>query len=176
MFTLAISCLTTSNLPWFMDLTFQVPMKYCSLQHQDFTFTTRHIHNWASFLLWPNHFSPAASFFLEWLVIALCSSTVACCRPSVLGGSSSDVISFCLFIVFLGLLQQEYWRGLPFPPPVDHVLSELFTIIRLSWVALHGMIELCRPSAMTRLWSLKGLGRSKLLLISSIILYLFHQL
>ena len=34
MFTLAISCLTTSNLPWFMDLTFQVPMQYCSLQHQ----------------------------------------------------------------------------------------------------------------------------------------------
>ena len=33
MFTLTISCLTTSNLPWFMDLTFQVPMQYCSLQH-----------------------------------------------------------------------------------------------------------------------------------------------
>ena len=32
-FTLAISCLATSNLPWFMDLTFQVPMQYCSLQH-----------------------------------------------------------------------------------------------------------------------------------------------
>ena len=32
-FTLAISCLTTSNLPWFTDLTFQVPMWYCSLQH-----------------------------------------------------------------------------------------------------------------------------------------------
>ena len=32
-FTLAISCLTTSNLPWFMDLTFQVPMQYCSLKH-----------------------------------------------------------------------------------------------------------------------------------------------
>ena len=30
MFTLAISCLTTSNLPWFVDLTFQVPMQYCS--------------------------------------------------------------------------------------------------------------------------------------------------
>ena len=26
MFTLAISCLTTSNLPWFMDLTFQFPI------------------------------------------------------------------------------------------------------------------------------------------------------
>ena len=34
MFTFAISCWTTSNLPWFMDLTFQVPMQYCSLQHQ----------------------------------------------------------------------------------------------------------------------------------------------
>ena len=33
-FTLAISCLTTSNLPWFMDLAFQVPMQYCSLQHR----------------------------------------------------------------------------------------------------------------------------------------------
>ena len=33
-FTLAISCLTTSNLPWFMDLTIQVPMQYCSLQHR----------------------------------------------------------------------------------------------------------------------------------------------
>ena len=34
MFTLAIFCLSTSNLPRFMDLTFQVPMQYCSLQHQ----------------------------------------------------------------------------------------------------------------------------------------------
>ena len=29
-----VFCLTTSNLSWFMDLIFQVPMKYCSLQHQ----------------------------------------------------------------------------------------------------------------------------------------------
>ena len=36
MFTLAISCLATSSLPWFMDLTFQVPIPYCSLQHQTF--------------------------------------------------------------------------------------------------------------------------------------------
>ena len=33
-FTLSISCLTTFSLPWFMDLTFQVPKQYCSLQHQ----------------------------------------------------------------------------------------------------------------------------------------------
>ena len=34
MFTLAIFCLITSNLPWFMYLTFQVPRQYCSLQHR----------------------------------------------------------------------------------------------------------------------------------------------
>ena len=33
----------------------------------------------------------------------------------------------------------KYWSGLPFPPPMDHVLSELFTITHLSWVALHSM-------------------------------------
>ena len=31
---LVISCLTTFNLPWFMDLPSQVPMQYCSLQHR----------------------------------------------------------------------------------------------------------------------------------------------
>ena len=35
MFTPAISCLTTSNLFWSMDLTFQVPMQYCSFQHRN---------------------------------------------------------------------------------------------------------------------------------------------
>ena len=34
MFTLAISCLNTACLSWFKDLTFQVPVQYCSLQHQ----------------------------------------------------------------------------------------------------------------------------------------------
>ena len=33
-FTLVISCLGHFHLPWFMDLTFQVPMQYCSLQHR----------------------------------------------------------------------------------------------------------------------------------------------
>ena len=34
MFTLTISCLTSSNLPLFIDLKFRVPMQYCSLQHR----------------------------------------------------------------------------------------------------------------------------------------------
>ena len=57
-FTLAISCLTTSNLPWFTDLTFQVPMQYCSLQHR--TLLLSPVISWYCFCL---GFIP--SFFLE---------------------------------------------------------------------------------------------------------------
>ena len=39
----------------------------------------------------------------------------------------------------MGFSEQEYGSGLPFPSPVDHVLSELSTMTRPSWVAIHGM-------------------------------------
>ena len=49
----------------------------------------------------------------------------------------------------MGLWWQGYWSGLWSPSPVDHILSELFTITCLFWVALHGMahslIGLCKP-------------------------------
>ena len=58
-------------------------------------------------------------------------------EPTNLGSSSFSVLSFCLFILFMRFSRQEYWSGLPFPSPVDHVLSELSTMTRPSWVALH---------------------------------------
>ena len=39
----------------------------------------------------------------------------------------------------MGFSRQEYWSGLPFPSPVDHILSELSSMTHLSWVALHDM-------------------------------------
>ena len=39
----------------------------------------------------------------------------------------------------MGCSRQEYWSGLPFPSPIDCVLSELSTMPHLSWVAHHGM-------------------------------------
>ena len=39
----------------------------------------------------------------------------------------------------MGFSWQEYWSGLPFPSPVDHILLELSTMTCPSWVALHGM-------------------------------------
>ena len=59
--------------------------------------------------------------------------------PTNLGSSSFSVLYFCLFILFMGFSRQEYWSGLPFPFPWDHILSELSTMTRPSWVALQGM-------------------------------------
>ena len=39
----------------------------------------------------------------------------------------------------MGFSRQEYLSGLPFPYPVDHILSQLLAITCWSWVALHGM-------------------------------------
>ena len=123
--------LTTSSLPWFIDLTFQIPRQYCSLQHQTLlpspvTYTTGYC-----FL-----FDSVSSFFLE---LFFHWSPVAYWAPTDLRSSPFSVLSFCLFIPFMGFSRQEYWSGLPFPSPAEHILSELFTMTCLSWVGLHGM-------------------------------------
>ena len=130
-FTLAISCLTTFNLPWFMDLTFQVPMQYCSSQHQTLLSTPFRSTSGCCFC-----FGSISSFFLE---LFLHWSRVAYWAPTDLGSSSFSVLCFCLFILFTGFSRQEYWSGLPFLSPVAHVLSELSIMTHLAWVALHGM-------------------------------------
>ena len=115
---------------WFMDLTFQVPMQYCSLQHQTLlpslvTSTTGCCFCFGSLFILSRVFSPLIS-----------SGILGTYWP---GSSSFSVLSFCLFILFMGFSRQEYWSGLPFPPPADHILSELYTMTHLSWVALHSM-------------------------------------
>ena len=128
-FTLAIACLTTCNLPWFMDLTFQVPMQYCSLQHQALLPSPIISTTGGCFC-----FDSASSFYLE---LFLHWSPVAYWAPTDLGSFSFSVISFCLFITFMEFSRHEHWSVLPFPSPVEHVLSELSTMTCLSWVTLH---------------------------------------
>ena len=120
MFTLVISCMTTSNLPWFMELTFQVPMQYCSLQHRILLLSP--VTSAAGYCFC---FGSIPSFFLE---LFLHWSPVAYWEPNDLGSSSFGILSFCLFILYMGFSRQEYWSGLPFPSPVDHILSGLSKI------------------------------------------------
>ena len=55
MFILTIPCLTTSTLPWFMDITSQVPMQYYSLPPW-ISLSPPDIHYRGLFPLWPNCF------------------------------------------------------------------------------------------------------------------------
>ena len=83
-----------------MDLIFQVPIQYCSLQHWTLlsspdTSTTGHC----------SHFGSASSFLPELL---LHSSPVAHRAPTDLGSSSYSVTSFCLFTLFMGFSRKDF--------------------------------------------------------------------
>ena len=69
MFTLAISCLTTSNVPWFGP---NIPDSYAILLFtaSDFVSITNHIHNWILFLLWLH------PFILSGVISPLISSSI----------------------------------------------------------------------------------------------------
>ena len=121
-FTLAISCLTTSNLPWFVDLTFQVPMQYCSLQHQTLLLIISYIHTWVLFLLW----------LLPFILSGVISPQISC---SILGTywPGEFLFQYPIILPFHtvhGVLRARILKGLPFPSPVDHILSDLST---MSW-------------------------------------------
>ena len=129
-FTFAISCLTTFNLPGFMDLTFQVPMQYYSLQHQTLLPSPVTSTTGCCFC-----FGSVSSFFLELFILW---SPVAYWAPINLGSSSFSVLSFFAFsycswgshgknteVVCHSLLQQTTFCQNSPPWP--------------SWVALHEM-------------------------------------
>ena len=88
-----------------MDLTFQVPMQYCSWQH--WTLLLSPVTSVAGYCFC---FGSIFSFFLE---LFLHWSAVAYWAPTDLGSSSFSILSFCLFILFMGFSRQEYWSGLP---------------------------------------------------------------
>ena len=86
-----------------------------ALHSMGFTFTSRHIHSWASFLLWPSHFMlPRA--------ISNCpplfpSSILDTFQP---GGLNFQCLIVLPFIFFTKFSQQKYWSGLPFASSVGH--------------------------------------------------------
>ena len=152
MFTLAISCLTTSNLPLFMDLTFQVPTWYGSLKCQ--TFTTRHIHNWKSFSLCPSCF--------------LLSATIGNC-PLLFPSSILDtfrpgrLIFWChIFLPFLtvhGILQARTleWFAIPSSSGPCFVRTPHYDP-SVGWSCTAWLIassSSASPYAMTGMWSMK---------------------
>ena len=109
-------------------------MQYYSLQHQtllappDISTTEHHF-----------HFGPA-SFILSGAISPLfLSSILDTYWPGVGFGLIFQCHIFLPFHTVHGVLKARILKCLPFPSPVDHVWSELSTMNRLSWVALHGV-------------------------------------
>ena len=104
--------------------TFQVPRQYCSLQHQTLLLSPvpSTTECWFFFNSIPSF---SLELFLHW-------SPVAYWAPTDLGSSSFSVLSFCLFILFMGLSRQEYWSGLQYPSPVDCQTSPPWPV-HLGW-------------------------------------------
>ena len=128
---LVISCLIASNLPWFVDLTFQVPMQYCSLQHWTLLPSPVMSTTGCCFC-----FGSLSSFFLE---LFLHWSPVAYWAPTDLGSSLFKCPIFLLFHTVHGVLKARILKLFAIPFSSGPHLSELSTVTHPSWVALHGM-------------------------------------
>ena len=102
-------------------------MQYCFFQHRTLLLSPV-----TSTTGWCFCFGSIPSSFLE---LFLHWSPVAYWAPIDLGSSSFSILSFCLFILFMGFSRQEYWSGLSFPSPVDHNVSDLSTMTPPFWVA-----------------------------------------
>ena len=130
MFILAISCLSTSNLPWLMDLTFQVPLQFCSSQHwtllpSSVTSTTVCI------------FSLAPSLHSFWSISPLFSSSIL--GTYWPGEFIFQCRNFLPFYTVHGVLKARIlkWFVIPFlsgPHFVRSLHHDPFI-----WVSLHGM-------------------------------------
>ena len=144
MFMLAISCLNTSSLPWFMDLTFPVPMQYYSLQHWTLLPSSVTSTTGCCFC-----FGSVSSFFLE---LFLHWSPVAYWTSTNLESSSFTVLSFSLFIcswgsqgrntevVWHSLLQWTMFSQYSPPRPIHLGWPYLaWLIVALSWTRLWSM-------------------------------------
>ena len=132
MFILTISCLSTFNLPWFMGLTFQVPMQYCSYG-MCFTSITSPIHSWVLVLLWHRF------FILSGVISPLISSSIlGTCRP---GEFIFQCPIFFPFHTVHGFLKARIlkWSAIPFSSEPRFVRT--LHHARPSWMALPGMVH-----------------------------------
>ena len=116
-FTLAISCLTTSNLTWFMYLTFQVPMQYCSLQHRTLLLLeASHLRIWGYLIfllavLTPACASSSPAFHMMYSAFKLnkqCDNMQSWCTPFPIWNQSvvPCPVLTCCFLTCLQISQE----------------------------------------------------------------------
>ena len=120
----------------------------------DLTFTSRHLHSWASFALWPSSF--------------IFPGAISNCPPlfhsSMLGTFwpgefffQCDIFSSSCTVH--GVLAAGILEWLHFPPPENHILSEFTGTLHLGWPWMAWLIaslNYASPLTTSRLWYMKG--------------------
>ena len=115
-----------------MDLTFHVPMQYCSLWH--WTFLPSPVTS--------KLFSPFLHLFILSGVISplFSSSILGTDRPGEIIFQSPIFLPFhTVHGVLKARILKRFANTAVIPSPVDHVLSELSTMTCSSWEALHSL-------------------------------------
>ena len=148
MFTLAVICLTTSNLPWFMDLTFQVPKQYCSLQHWTLLLSPVTSTRRCCF-----YFGSVSSLFLE---LFLHSSPAAYWCPHFPTWEVHFSVSYIFAFSYCSWCSQAWilkWLAIPFStaPCFFRTLHHDSSILVVLHVMAHSFIEL--EKAVWSMWS-----------------------
>ena len=89
-------------------------------------------HSSKALILWHSAF-----FIVQlWHPYMTTGKTIALTRWTFVGKVNSLLFNM-LSRLIMGISRQEHWSDLPFPSPVDYILSELSTMTRLSCVVLH---------------------------------------
>ena len=127
MFTLTISCLNTSNFPWFIDLTVQIPMQFCSLQHQ----TLLPLPITSQVLLWLH------LFILSGIISPLISSSIAYWAPTTWWVHLSVSYLFAFSYCSWGSQGKSTVEAIPFSSEPCFVRMD-----KIGWVIKNNAIEL----------------------------------
>ena len=123
-----------------MDLTFQVPMQYCYLQHRILLLSPVTSTAGCCF-----HFGSSLHSFLSYI------STDLLWHPGHL--PAWGVHPSVLVHTVHGVLRARILEWFAFPSPVDHVLSDLSTMTRASWVAPRAWLGL---NELDKVWSVRS--------------------
>ena len=123
-----------------MDLAFQVPMQYCSLYHWILLSPPDTSKTESCFC-----FGPAASFFLELLVIGISFSPVVYWTPTGLGGLI--LVSYIFAFAYCSWASRGKNTGVGCHSLLQWTtfFSELSNMTCLSWVDLHGVAHTFKP-------------------------------
>ena len=150
-FNLAISCLTTFNLPWFIG-----PGSYGILfvTALEFTSITIHLHNWASFLLWPSRFILSGAISNCPLLFA--SSTLDTFQPGLGGLIFQHHI--LLFQTVHGVLQARIleWVSISFSSGPHFIRTLHYDPLVLGGPAWCGSLSYTSPFPTTSVWWWRG--------------------